>query len=198
MRAFVGSWLGSEDDYVRFMERAYAVALDARPQGPADHRRAGARPARMIGLELDEAELLITRALELAGESGSVRARMSATLAYGWFLRLNGELDAAETVIEEVRATAEEFDLEPVVAASLVSLGWIARRTGRPPRLAEKLFREAVRVTSGRAATAGCCPTTTPPLRPPWPISARSTRPRSSRSTPRLMPSGRTRAARCS
>ncbi len=91
----------------------------------------------------------ITRALELADESGSVRARMSATLAYGWFLRLNGELDAAETVVEEVRATAEELDLEPAVAASLMSLGWIARRRG-DLRSSEKLFREAVRVTSGR------------------------------------------------
>ena len=130
MRASVGAWLGSEDDYVRFMERAYTVALEARRKDLQTIAAQGLAAARMIGLELDEAELLITRALELAGESGSVRARMSATLAYGWFLRLNGELDAAETVIEEVRATADELDLEPVVAASLVSLGWIARRRG--------------------------------------------------------------------
>ena len=79
-------------------------------QGPADDRRAGARlGAHRSRLELDEAELLLTRALELAGESGSVRARMSATLSYGWFLTLKGELDAAETVIEEVRATADEL-----------------------------------------------------------------------------------------
>jgi class 3 adenylate cyclase/tetratricopeptide (TPR) repeat protein len=149
MRAFVGAWLGSEDDYVRFMERAYTVALEARRKDLQTIAAQGLAQARMIGLELDEAELLITRALELAGESGSVRARMTATLAYGFFLRLNGELDAAETVIEEVRATADELGLEPVVAASLVSLGWLARRRG-DLRAAEKFFREAVRVTSGR------------------------------------------------
>jgi len=149
VRAFVGSWLGAHDDYVRFMERAYAVALDARRKDLQTIAAQALAQAHLIGLELDEAELLITRALELAGESGSVRARMTATLAYGWFLRLNGELDAAETMAEEVRATAEELALEPVMASALMSLGWIARRRG-DLRRSEKLFREAVRVTSGR------------------------------------------------
>ena len=54
-------------------------------------------PRRIIRLELDEAELLLTRALELAGESGSVRARVRAALSYGWFLTVKGEIDAAET-----------------------------------------------------------------------------------------------------
>jgi class 3 adenylate cyclase/tetratricopeptide (TPR) repeat protein len=148
-RATVGSWLGSEEDYVRFMERAYAVALDARRKDLQTIAAQALAQAHMVGLELDEAELLITRALELAGESGSVRARMSATLSYGWFLRLKGELDAAETVLEEVRATAEELGLEPTIAAALLKLGWIARRKG-DLRRSEKLFREAVRLTSGR------------------------------------------------
>jgi class 3 adenylate cyclase len=148
-RAVVGSWLGSEDDYVRYMERAYAVALDARRKDLQTIAAQALAQARMVALELDEAELLITRALELAGESGSVLARLSATLSYGWFLRLKGELDAAETVLEEVRDTAEELGIEPTISAALVKLGWIARRKG-DLRRSEKLFREAVRLTSGR------------------------------------------------
>jgi class 3 adenylate cyclase/tetratricopeptide (TPR) repeat protein len=148
-RAMVGAWLGSEDDYVRYMERAYAVALDAQRKDLQTIAAQALAQARMVALELDEAELLITRALELAGESGSVRARMSATLSYGWFLRLKGELDAAETVLEEVRATAEELGAEPTIAAALLKLGWIARRKG-DLRRSEKLFREAVRLTSVR------------------------------------------------
>jgi class 3 adenylate cyclase/tetratricopeptide (TPR) repeat protein len=148
-RAMVGAWLGSQDDYVRYMERAYTVALDARRKDLQTIAAQALAQAHIIGLELDEAELLITRALELAGESGSVRARISATLAYGWFLSLKGELDAAETVVEEVRATAEELGIEPVIAGALVKLGWIARRKG-DLRRSEKLFREAVRTTSGR------------------------------------------------
>ena len=77
------------------MERAYVIALDA---GRKDLQTIAAQALASGAhdrLELDEAELLLTRALELAGESGSVRARISATLAYAWFLRVKGELDAA-------------------------------------------------------------------------------------------------------
>jgi tetratricopeptide (TPR) repeat protein len=148
-RAMVAAWLGSEEEYVRYLERAYAVALDARRKDLQTLAAQALAQAHMIALELDEAELLITRALELAGESGSVRARTSATLSYGWFLRLKGELDAAETVLEEVRASAEELGSEPLVASALFKLGWIARRRG-DLRKSEKLFRETVRLTSAR------------------------------------------------
>jgi class 3 adenylate cyclase/tetratricopeptide (TPR) repeat protein len=148
-RAMVGVWLGSEDEAVQFMERAYVTALDA---GRKDLQTIAAQAlaqTHIIRLELDEAELLLTRALELAGESGSVRARLSATLAYAWFLRVKGELDAAETMMEEVRATAEEFGMEPVMAGALMKLGWAARQRGDLKR-SEKLFREALRITTSR------------------------------------------------
>jgi class 3 adenylate cyclase/tetratricopeptide (TPR) repeat protein len=149
VRATVGAWMGSGPEYVRFTEQAYVVALDA---GRKDLQTIAAQSlggARIVGLELDEAELLVTRALELAGESGSVRARMTATLSYGWLLRVNGELDAAETVVEEVRAIAEELGVEPVMAAALMRLGWIARAQGELKR-SEKVFREALRITVAR------------------------------------------------
>ena len=148
-RAVLSAWLGSEVDYVRYMERAYATALDAQRKDLQTLAAQALAGAHLIALELDEAELLITRALELAGESGSVRARMSATLVYGWFLRLKGELDAAETVFEEVRSTAEELGIEPMVAGALLKLGWLARGKG-DLRRSEKMFREAVRVISAR------------------------------------------------
>jgi ATP/maltotriose-dependent transcriptional regulator MalT len=148
-RAVVGAWLGENDDYVRYMERAYVIALDA---GRKDLQTIAAQAlasAHLVRLELDEAEILLTRALELAGESGSVRARMSATLAYAGFLKQKGELDAAETMTEEVRETAEELGMEPVLAASLGRLGWLARARGDLKR-SEKMFREALRITSAR------------------------------------------------
>ncbi len=83
VRATVGAWQGDLDDTVRYMERAYGIALDA---GRKDLQTIAAQAlaqTHIIRLELDEAELLLTRALELAGESGSVRARVGATLAYG-------------------------------------------------------------------------------------------------------------------
>ena len=149
VRSMVGAWLGSEEDYVRYMERAYVIALEA---GRKDLQTIAAQAlasAHIVRLELDEAELLLTRALELAGESGSVRARLSATLAYAWFLRVKGEFDAAETMMEEVRSIAEELGMEPVIAAALMKLGWLARLKGDLKR-SEKMFREALRITAAR------------------------------------------------
>jgi tetratricopeptide (TPR) repeat protein len=149
VRATVGAWQGSLADTVRYMERAYGIALDA---GRKDLQTVAAQALaqiHIIGLELDEAELLLTRALELAGQSGSVRARVGATLSYGWFLAVKGEIDAAETLFEEVRATATELGVEPSITAALAKLGWIARLRGDYKK-AEKLLREALRMTSVR------------------------------------------------
>ena len=149
VRATVGAWQGSEEDVVRFMERAYVIALDA---GRKDLQTIAAQwlaHTHIVRLELDEAELLLTRALELASESGSVRARVGATLAYGWFLTVKGELDSAETVLEEVRATSAELGVEPAIAVALMKLGEIARLRG-DHRRAEKLLREAVRILGTR------------------------------------------------
>ena len=148
-RAVIAVWLGSSEDYVRYMELAYVKALDV---GRKDLQTIAAQALasrHIVLLELDEAEILLTRALELAGESGSVRARISATLSYAGFLRVKGELDAAQTMMEEVRETAEELGLEPVLAAALMKLGWLARAKG-DLKGSEKLFREALRITSTR------------------------------------------------
>ncbi len=149
VRAAVAAWQGAMPEFIRFMERAYVIALDA---GRKDLQTIAAQSlaqTHIIRLELDEAELLLTRALELAGESGSARARVSATLSYGWFLTVKGELDAAETVLEEVRVTAAELGVEPAIAAALTKLGWIARLRG-DHKQAEKLLREALRMTAAR------------------------------------------------
>ena len=148
-RAVVAAWLGSGDDYVRFMERAYVKALDAERKDLQTIAAQALASAHIMRLELDEAEILLTRALELAGESGSVRARISSTLAYAGFLKVKGELDAAGTMMEEVRETAVELGMEPVLAASLLKLGWLARAKG-DLKGSEKLFREALRITSAR------------------------------------------------
>ena len=149
VRATSSAWLGEMEDTVRYWERAYVIALDA---GRKDLQTIAAQAlaqTHIIRLELDEAELLLTRALELAGESGSLRARVGATLSFGWFLALKGELAAAETLFEEVRASSAELGVEPAVAAALAKLGWISRLRGDLKR-AEKNLREAVRIIETR------------------------------------------------
>jgi tetratricopeptide (TPR) repeat protein len=148
-RATAAAWLGDADEYVSYFERAYVIALDA---GRKDLQTIAAQAlagTHITRLELDEAELLLTRALELAGESGSVRARIGATHMYGWFLLVKGELDAAETMLEEVRTLSTELGSETSLASALLKLGWLARLRGDHKR-AEKHLREAMRITAGR------------------------------------------------
>jgi tetratricopeptide (TPR) repeat protein len=136
-------------EVVLYMERAYALAMDA---GRKDLQTIAAQilaQTHIVRLELDEAELLLTRALELAGESGSIRARIGASLSYGWFLATKGELDAAETVYEEVRQSAAELGIEPSIASALMRLGEVAEKREDYKR-AEKLNREALRITTAR------------------------------------------------
>jgi tetratricopeptide (TPR) repeat protein len=149
VRATAAAWQGAMEDLVRYMERAYVVALDA---GRKDLQTIAAQAlaqTHIVRLELDEAELLLMRALELAGESGSVRAKVGTTLSYGWFLMVKGELDAAETLFEEVRMTSAELGVEPAIASALSKLAAIARLKGDLKR-AEKLLREAVRMITAR------------------------------------------------
>jgi class 3 adenylate cyclase/tetratricopeptide (TPR) repeat protein len=149
VRATIGAWLGEVDDAVRYLERAYGIAIDSRRKDLQTIAAQALVQLHIGRLELDEAELLITRALELAGESGSVRARVSTTLSYGKFLLAKDEIDAAETIFEEVRTTAVELGLEHLVAHAHAYLGWSALRRGDVKR-AEKQVREAVRITTSR------------------------------------------------
>jgi class 3 adenylate cyclase/tetratricopeptide (TPR) repeat protein len=149
VRATIAGWTSDLDGFVRYMERAYAIGLDAKRKDLQTIAAQALAQTHIVRLELDEAELLLMRALELAGESGSVRARVGATVAYAWFLVVKGELDAAETLLEEVRTTSSELGVEPAIVAALAKLGWIARRRGDEKR-AEKLLREALHITASR------------------------------------------------
>lgn len=149
VRATISAWLSDIDSMIAYMEKAYAIAVDADRKDLQTIAAQALAQTHIVRFELDDAERLLTRALELAGESGSMRARAGAALAYAWFLIVKGELDAAETLLEEVRTTSAELGVEPSAAAALAKLGWIARRRG-DHRRAEKLLREALRIVAAR------------------------------------------------
>lgn len=149
VRATIAAWQSDLAEMIAYMERAFAIAVDAERKDLQTIAAQALAQSHIVRLELGDAERLLTRALELAGESGSVRARAGAALAYAWFLIVKGELDAAETLLEEVRTTGVELGVEPVAAAALAKLGWIARRRGDHKR-AEKLLREALRIVEAR------------------------------------------------
>ncbi len=147
--ALIDAWQGHMDGYIRHFEKAFTIAVDADRKDLQTLAAQSLAQVYILRLEMDEAERLLTRALELAGESGSVRARLGTTMAYGWFLMVKGEIDAAETVLEEVRTTASELGLEPSESSALLKLAKIAR-VREDFKSAEKLAREAVRLTAAR------------------------------------------------
>jgi class 3 adenylate cyclase/tetratricopeptide (TPR) repeat protein len=151
--ALIDAWQGNIDGYIRHVEKAFEIAVDADRKDLQTIAAQSLASSHVIRLELDEAERLLTRALELAGESGSMRARIGTSGTYGFFLMVKGELDAAETVYEEVRTTASELGLGPSEAYALSKLAKLARVRDDHKR-AEKLLREAIRIASGRGDRA--------------------------------------------
>jgi ATP/maltotriose-dependent transcriptional regulator MalT len=151
--ATIDAWQGNMDGWIRHMEKAFEIAVDAERKDLQTIAAQSLARSHVMRLELDEAERLLTRALELSGESGSVRARIDTTLTYGSFLMMKGELDAAETVFEEVRTTASELGLGSSEAGALARLGRLAR-IREDYRRAEKLLHEAVRITVARGDRA--------------------------------------------
>ena len=95
-----------------------------------------------IQLELDRAESLVEREVELAAESGSVVARAKAQNSLAALRRLQGDRPAARAAFEEARRLYEETGIEKGAAWTLVFLGWIEWADGELER-AEQCFREA-------------------------------------------------------
>ncbi len=107
-------------------------------------------------LELEQAEPLLHKALELAEGSGSVRAQGGAKMTLGMLRQVQGRLDEAETVYEEVRSVFAEVGALALLGAALTRLALVAYERGDAKR-AEKLAREAVRIQSGTGELNQLC-----------------------------------------
>jgi hypothetical protein len=77
VRATTAVWLGDVDEMIRYMEKAYAIAVDADRKDLQTLAAQALAQTHIVRFELDDAERLLTRALELSGESGSMRARQA-------------------------------------------------------------------------------------------------------------------------
>ncbi len=145
VRASIAVARGSMAEYLPYVEQAFTVALAA---GRKDLQTIAAQAlaqAHIVRLELDQAEHLIGKGLELADESGSPRARGTAKLTLGWLHRIRSEFDAAEVAYEEARELFAEIGHATLLAASLSHTADVAVEKG-DPRRAEKLMREAIRL----------------------------------------------------
>jgi tetratricopeptide (TPR) repeat protein len=145
VRVQIGVARGSMTDAVPYMEQAFAVALAGGRKDLQTIASQALAQAHIVRLEFDKAERLIRKALDLAEESGSPRARGTATLTLGWLYKMRNELEAAEAAYEEARGFFGEIGHATLLAASLSRMAEVALERGEPKR-AEKLMREAIRL----------------------------------------------------
>ncbi len=155
-RTSLAVWLGNHEDFERFAERALAVAREAeRKDLEAMIVQALARNA-LARLELDRAEPLVERAVELAEQSGSVTGRAAACWTLGWFEHTRGRWAEAEAAYLRARALFGEIGSAANEATMNLHLGRLAEAQGETEP-AEKLYREALRVLKGLGDRAHLC-----------------------------------------
>ena len=152
VRATIGAWRGDMTEAIRYLEQAFAIALAAGRKDLQTLAAQGLAQAHIVRLELDDAERLLDKALELAEESGSPRARGNTLLTVSSLQRARGALTAAEASSEEARSVFAEVGNPRWVAAALGKKADIARLSG-DLRAAEKLMREAARLLAPLSQT---------------------------------------------
>jgi tetratricopeptide (TPR) repeat protein len=136
---------GSMSEAVPYIEQGFAVALAAGRKDLQTIASQALAQAHLVRLELEKAERLINKALELAEASGSPRARGTAKLTQGWLYRMRNELDAAEAAYEEGRELFAEIGHATLLSFSLSKLADVAFEKSDLKR-SEKLMRESIRL----------------------------------------------------
>ena len=145
VRASIDIAKGRMGDGLPYIEQAFAIALAAGRKDLQTIASQALAQAYIVRLELDAAERLVDKAVELARETGSPRARGSMRLTLGWLLRMRGDLDGAEHAYREAHDLFEEIGHSTLLAASLARLADVANQRRDLPQ-AEKFMREAVRL----------------------------------------------------
>ncbi len=145
VRVGIASMRGSMTEAVPYIEQAFAVALAAGRKDLQTIASQALAQAHIVRLELDKAERLIQKAVELADESGSPRARGQALLTLGWLHRMRKEYEAAEGAYDLARELFAEIGHATFFSYSLSRMADVAFEKGELKR-AEKLMRESIRL----------------------------------------------------
>ncbi len=144
-RAAIGVTRGSIAEAMPYMEQSFAVALAAGRKDLQTIASQALAQAHIVRLELDKAERLIHKAVELADESGSPRARGQALLTLGLLHRMRNEFEAAEGAYELARELFAEIGHATLLSYSLTRMADVAYEMGDLKR-SEKLLRESIRL----------------------------------------------------
>ncbi len=147
-RAEVSGWLGDADELDGWLGRALEVARAAERR---DLEAVATRNLAMMfirRLELDRAEPLVERALELARESGSVANRGQALMTEGLLAYAQGLIPEAEEALVAASAIYEDLGHPLFLAMARRYLAKLAKDRGELDR-AEQILRDVVRVFTG-------------------------------------------------
>jgi tetratricopeptide (TPR) repeat protein len=145
VRIGIAGTRGSMTEAVPYIEQAFAVALAAGRKDLQTIASQALAQAHIVRLELDKAERLIQKAVELADESGSPRARGQALHTLGMLHRMRREFETAEGAFELARELFAEIGHATLLSYSLSSLADVAFERGDLTR-SEKLLRESIRL----------------------------------------------------
>ena len=124
--AKIARWQGEMDEHERYVREGLGLAQHLhRIDLEAQATRELAETFSML-LRNDEAKEMVHRALALAEESGSIIGRAHALAEAGHVQIHLGELDTAETTLEEARRLFTEVGASMNVGRTLLRLGEIA------------------------------------------------------------------------
>jgi class 3 adenylate cyclase/tetratricopeptide (TPR) repeat protein len=155
-RSQIAVWLGDAGGFERSAKEALTVA---RESGRKDFEAMIVQSlsnSYLLRLELEPAEPLVDRALELAHESGSVVGRAAAHHALAWLEHTRGRWAEAEAAYTTARDLYAEIGLVGQEASMTLHLGRLYTMQ-EDLEQAEKLLRDAVRTFKGLRDRAHLC-----------------------------------------
>ena len=144
-RATVASWDLDHEEMESALERALAVAQQAEREDLEATATRTLASRYVHSLELDRAEPLVDRTVELAEASGSVLARAGAAHIRAQLDRARGRFDEAEAGFASAHELYADVGTVSGAARSLLYLGRVRRQRGDLPG-ARKALREAVKI----------------------------------------------------
>ena len=145
VRVGIGVVRGSMSEAVPYIEQAFAVALAAGRKDLQTIASQALAQAHIVRLELDKAERLIQKSVELADESGSPRARVRRLSRWGCSIACGRSYDAGRGGLRgSTRALRGDRSRHaPLIRTD--RLADVAFEKGELKR-SEKLLREAIRL----------------------------------------------------
>ncbi len=144
-RALISHWLGQLDDAEHWANEALKVAQADERKDLETAAVQSLAEGHLYRLEVEKAEPLVARAVELAEESGSVYARAHAYQTLGLLHAVRDETDEAEAAYNETLELNREMGHSTGIAWAFNKLGRIAQIRGELPE-AERLLRDSMRI----------------------------------------------------